>query len=196
MIWSQKQRMLFLKSSNLAKWSPAMRYIAMHHAGCPTDRMLKRCSVKHKGNTNQHFARAMELAEAQAIETVPPPRDYHSWADAARRDLDKRRDFARQIVAEAVTRMPNRFATTPEGEPVERVEAIERMLTAAVQHVTAGDSIELTPIKPLSLDECDTGQLYRVIESLKAWLGREFLKAGLCPESFEPPASAKRRAAS
>jgi len=195
MTWTDKQRKLFLRASNMAGWNGSQRYIAMSHAGCPIDRSIGRPSVKHAGNTNAMFAQVMELAEAMSIDTVPPPRDYDSWADAARRKLDARRDFARQIVAEAVTRMPGKYGTS-NGQPIARDAAIEKILAASVKHVTGNDSVELTPIKPQTLDECDTGQLYRVIESLKAWFGREMLAAGIEPESFKVPASARRRAAS
>jgi hypothetical protein len=152
----------------------------------------------------------MELAEAMAEPgTINPPRAYPSWSHAARRSLDRRRDLARQIAAEAVTRIPEVFARDePEAPARESSPAslrrsvasslppIDRLLLGVIRHVTNHDSGELCPFKPENLDQCDSGQLYRVIEALKAWVGRELLRRGYTPESFDVPASVRRRLAS
>lgn len=199
--WSKSQQILIHQAAKAAGWNAEMRYVAMLHAGCPKHPKHGRPSANHPGNSNDAFERVMELAEAMAAGSsegskVSPPRNYPSWSHAARRSLDRRRDLARQIAAEAVKRLPEVFAEFPDGEQLAEAPARDSLLRFAVRHVTKGDSIDLCPIKPESLDQCDTGQLYRVIEMLKAWVGRELLKRGYTPESFEIPASVRRRLAS
>lgn len=215
MTWSKSQQILIHQAAKAAGWNAEQRYVAMLHAGCPKHPKHGRPSANHPGNSNDAFERVMELAEAMAEPgTVTPPRAHPSWSHAARRSLDRRRDLARQIAAEAVTRIPEVFdnplplgervaAQQPgEGSPdltISRPHDLapaERLLRGVIRHVTNHDSDVLCPFKPENLDQCDSGQLYRVIEALKAWVGRELLKRGYTPESFDVPASVRRRLAS
>lgn len=196
MTWSPKQRTVFLRAATIAGWNDRTRYLAMAHAGCPTDHAAGRPSVKHPGNTNKMFARVMELAESQGGGAVAPPREFASWREAAMHELDRSRDFARQIAAEGVKRLPLKFATERDGARLEHDDAVAAVLHRIVVHCTDKDAPEFSSFRPQTITDCDTGQLYRVTEALKAWVGRELLAAGLRPECFDAPASARRRAAS
>lgn len=183
MSWSQPQRTLFLRACTAAGWSPEQRYLAMKHAGCPIDGQAKRPSVKHARNSQASFEAVMALAEASAAiegRSVPTPRNGGTWRDKSEGSRRTLLAKAKRIAAEAVRKCPGQFD--------------DDLLTYAARHVTQGDSTEL-PVGgyAYSIDLCDEGQLVRVVELLRAMVGRAFVQAGCTAESFEIPPVARQR---
>jgi hypothetical protein len=179
--WSDSQRTTFLRACSAAGWNDQQRYMAMRHCGCPLQG--DRPSVKSPRNTNGHFEQLMALAEAQAKlrgRDVRPPREHRSWREAAENGRLRLVELARSIIAEGVIRVPDVFN-----------DGLERYIIA---HTTADDLGNMAGIpNPLSLDECDGGQLHRVVEALRAYVGRELDARGLQPRNFVLPPSVIRR---
>lgn len=182
MSWSPLQRVVFLRACADAGWNDARRYLAMRHAGCPQT-AERRPSVKHARNSQGMFEACMVLAEAcagAAGRSVRPPNGHVSWREAAASGRQRLANLARCIAAEAVERMPETFDAG--------------LLGYAVSHTTVGDDPELCPIRPVSIEECDAGQLVRVVELLRAFVGRRFAAACVRPRTFEVPPGAAIRA--
>lgn len=184
MPWSKRQQIMLHQAAKAADWTTEHRYIAMRHVGCPTDRATGNPSVKHIANTQTMFELLMELAEAHAAEqgrTVPRPGEFRSWRDKCRsQHWHKWHALAKAIAHEAIERMPARFD--------------QGLIQYAINHTTSADNKAWFG-SPQGLEECTPGQLYRVIECLKAFVGREFARAGITPRSFDQPASVRRRTA-
>lgn len=182
--WSDKQRVLFFRACAAAGITEAQRYIVMRHCGCPLDGKTKRPSVKHPRNTNAMFEQCMAVAEAQAgmrHQTVPRPREFRSWREAAESGRQRLITKARGIVAEAIAKMPGKFDA-----------GLEQHIC---EHTTDDDDGSLAALQPRTFEEADGGQLLRIIEALRAWIGREFTSAGIEPSTFTVPPEARRRAA-
>lgn len=183
MTWSLPQRRLFVRSASAAGMTDAQRYLVMRHVGCPIDARLGRPSVKHPRNSNEMFEQAMAVVEAQAAVAgvrIRAPRECASWRIASQRSHVRALALARAIVREAISRMPERFDA-----------GLERYI---VEHTTGEDPADLVGLaRPRTLDECDGGQLRRVIEALRAYVGREFVMAGIEPASFAVPPGVHRR---
>lgn len=197
MTWSEKQTRIFLRAANLAGWNDAQRYTAMRACGCPlvkgtagrgqaTD-VVPRPSVKSPGNTHEMFAAVMMLAESCARTRgsyngrFPRPGSHDDWIAASYDTAQRLHHKARAVWAEAQERMPGRFFGGDEAMRgfVARVcgkdpETFGGLFAAAPEH----------------LHECDAAQAVRVVEGLRAWVGREFYRAGLTPRSFVIPRSA------
>lgn len=188
MAWTHKQRTLFLMAAKAAGWNDDQRYIAMRHCGCPLKAGTP--SVTHPRNDNAAYERCMALAEScagQRGEHVPPPRGKRSWREAETNQSSRLKRFAGAICGEAERVLPAHFD--------------RGLLGATMQHVCGSDTWSrsvhwATSLgRELSLDDLDAGQLYRVVESLKAHVGRVFLEHGLTPQSFAVPRSARQRVA-
>ena len=196
-MWSPKQQLLFLKASNIAGWNDQQRYVAMRACGCPlvkgtvgrgqaTEAGVTRPSIKAPGNTHESFAAVMVLAEASAEQrgrgaAFPRPSNADSWLDSSRDTSKRVRDLVRRVWAEACERMPGRFFGG------------EAALDAFVKGQLARDPAEFPEHfdhAPEAIDECDLAQAARILESLKAWVGREFYRAGITPRTFYIPSSA------
>lgn len=190
MPWTDRQRKLFMIAARAAGWNDDQRYIAMRHSGCPT--RGGKPSVTHPRNDNAAFERCMALAEScagQRGEHVPPPSRKPTWREAVATPNERMRELATRIADEAARRLP------AFGSPTS-------LLSDTIRHVTSGDSGELTWMHMQHADRgdrelarLDAGQLYRVVESLRAHVGRVFLEHGITPTSFTVPASARRRVA-
>ena len=183
MTWSQRQQVMVHKATTAAGWNAPQRYMAMTRAGCLKHARTGRPSVKHPRNTNTQFELFMDLAEACAAKhgrRVPKPRDHPSWRHVCiKKHYDGWFAKAKAIAREGQDRMP---ATFNDG-----------LIQYAIDHTSPKDDIDLYGT-PQGLTECTTDQLYRVVELLKAMVGRKFIQAGLTPRSFEIPAEARRRA--
>ena len=190
MTWSKAQRTCFLVACSAAGWNDQQRYMAMRHAGCPLDSRRRRPSMTHPFNDRRAFVLCMELAERSASaegRKVRPPRGDGSagaartWSEEAARERRGWEIKAKSIIVEASRRLPEVFD--------------DGLLTYAIKHTRGDDAREL-PINadPRTLAELDAGQLYRVVELLRAYVGRELLARGLTPQSFTAPPSASRRA--
>jgi hypothetical protein len=181
--WSIRQRSMFFRACNAARFNDAHRYILMHHCGCPLDPISKRPSVKHPRNTSHQLELFMSFAEPVARHNgkpIHPPRNHDSW-DAAVNDKSSRaRNMARQIIDEAIERAPVTFDAGLE--------------SYVVDHVCQHDPSGFLDVHPESLDGCDAPTVYRVIECLRAFVGRRFAEMGIEPRSFRPPKSALKRA--
>ena len=198
MVWSRAQQTLFFRAAAAAGWNDAQRYIAMAHAGCRvrgrgkardsrtgfiyTDR---RASAADPNNDNDAFERVMALAEASAAgrgasSLMPARRSGRPWADTDRRQRERMARKARDIWEELSLRVPEVF--------------MRDGLDGLVRRVCMHDDASLTMRRaPESLDECDSGQLHRVIEAAKGWGGRECLRRGISPTTFRVPPSCARQ---
>lgn len=204
MTWSQKQRLLFLKASGLAGWNDQQRYLAMRAVGCPCVAttipgfdaragLQSRPSIKAPGNTHEMFAAVMSLAESSArtrgamMSRFPRPASGRvdsgqpTWRDAAMDTASRLIHKAREIWREAQERMPGKFFGGDEA------------LDAFARRVTAADASQFPDhfmAAPQDLDGCDAAQACRVVEGLRAWVGRDFYAAGINPRSFVIPHNA------
>jgi len=201
MPWTEKQRHIFLMAARAAGWNEDQRYIAMRHCGCQLKAGTP--SVTHRANDQAAFERCMALAEAHAGQqgtTVPKPGKYRSWREAEVHQGDRLRDLAVRIANEAERLLPRRFPsaiTVPPTQPHvsdNDAQGLSPLLIETVSHVCGNDDREC-----LSLDgspcfeTLDAGQLYRVVESLKAHVGRVLGEHGIKPRTFTCPASARGR---
>lgn len=202
MPWTKLQIKVFMVAARAAGWNEDQRYMAMRHCGCPTrSDGVATPSVNHPRNTNALFERCMALAESCAGQqgvTIAPPKGKRSWREAERGAGDRMRDLAHAIVEEAIRRAPDVFFPTRRVAPD---QVAPGLLDATIQHVCGNDPREVLGfirechVATWRLSDLDTGQLYRVVESLKAQVGRVLLERGIVPASFSVPASARRRAA-
>lgn len=213
MTWSDKQRTLFMIACGLAGWNDQQRYLAMRAAGCPCvapakppkarriksdtdaqcppggmpDASPSRPSVMAPGNTHEMFAAVMSLAEASArtrgatMIKFPRPAAGKAWRDAALDTSTRLIHKAREIWREAQERMPGKFFGGDEA------------LDAFARRVTASDAAQFPDhfmAAPQDLDACDAAQACRVVEGLRAWVGRDFYAAGINPRTFVIPHNA------
>lgn len=175
--WSEKQTTVFLRAANMAGWNQQQRYMAMVHVGCPLLASDKRPSVKHRGNSQQSFELVMAFAESQAeirevdMEKFPQPQ-RGTWRKLGQDQHARMRDLITRIAHEAVTELPEKFGP--------------RFLAGFIMRMTQNDSGHMAALypNPAELEQCDEGQLYRVLEGLKAWVGREFTRVNRTPKSF------------
>lgn len=189
MAWSKSQIITIHQAAKAADWNTAQRYIAMKHVGCPllgkTGDKDRRPSVSHPRNTNTHFDLLMALAESHALmqgrgDMMPRRRagkkdGRHFWSDAAVDHAHRMRQLAQRIAEEARLRMPTEFGT-------DFLEGfIVRMTHADDASVTGGAGVA----RPRHLLACDEGQCYRIVEGLKAWVGRKLAERGMTPHCFE-----------
>lgn len=189
--WSDAQRAMLFKAVAAAGWNDQQRYIAMRHAGCPCSEADggsardRRPSVANPRNTHRQFEIVMSLAEASARgrgagKLMPGPGKPHaSWADAATFSASREQRLIEAIWREAMTRAPAVFQAGG------LIGFIERMTARDETAVTLGRL-------PTTTRELDPGQTYRVLEGLKAWVGRVFAERGITPQSFTPHAPHRR----
>jgi len=185
MAWSPKQIKLYWRACHAADWHLDQRYVAMAHVGCPLKTIggVRRPSVKHQGNTNLHFEMVMELAEMIALgrgngAEMPKPSRHKSWRESLGFSDRPMRRKLRLMFAEAQRELPGIFN--------------EHSLRGFIARMTKHDSYEFSePVE--SLDMLDAGQLYRVIEGARAWIGRELLKIDVAPTSFTIPPRVRKQ---
>lgn len=178
MAWSDAQRKLFVRACSQADLG-AQRYTIMRYAGCPSGGREGRPSVKHPRNHNRHFELAMSVVESFASQrnvAIRPPGQHKSWREAADRGRERQVHLVKQIADEARTRMPDKFGAG--------------FLAAFITRMTKNDDVCGQPVDDAV--QCDACQLYRIIEGLKAWVGREFADRGMTARTF---AHAKKRGA-
>lgn len=182
--WSNKQRIMFFRACKAADWDNAHRYIVMHHCGCPLDSVTKRPSVKHQHNTNKQLEMVMSFAEPVARSLgspIRPPSKHKSWEAAVNDDASRLRNQAHRIVEEATRKAPAVFDSG--------------LAAYGVRHVCLHDQAGFMEVHPESIDQCDAPTLIRVIECLRAFVGRRFSEMGINANSFTIPKSAQARAA-
>ncbi|PCI10400.1 hypothetical protein COB72_03355 [bacterium] len=182
--WSSRQCTMFFIACNAAGWNSAHRYMVMNHCGCPLDSKTKRPSVKHPNNTNRQLEMAMSFAEPVARsrgKSIRPPSKYKSWQAAAEDRAGRMRSHARLIISEATRRAPGMFD--------------EGLESYVVEHVCSHDHSGFMESTPESIDQCDPPTIHKVIECLRAYVGRRFVEAGMNAQSFSIPKSARERAA-
>lgn len=180
--WSTKQRVMFLRACNAAGWDSTYRYIVMHHCGCPLDVESKRPSVKHPGNTNRQLELVMSFAEPVARDRgkpIRPPSKHKSWETAAFDQCSRLKLLATRIVDEACRKAPAHFD--------------QGLLEYAIKHVCSHDRAGFMEVHPETLDQCDAPTLIRVVECLRAFVGRRFLELNINADSFKIPLSAQER---
>lgn len=175
--WSKPQRTRFLIASTLAGWNDQQRYVAMAHVGCPLMHSTNRPSVSHGRNSQRSYELVMALAESHAasrgadMRKFPQPANG-TWREKSALEGERMSRLIESIAFEAVTQLPEKF--------------LPNFLSGFVMRMTDKDRAEFCSQthRPISLRECDEGQLYRILEGLKAWVGREFDRTGKTPRSF------------
>jgi len=193
MTWSPKQVQLAGMAARAAEWSERERQIALKHVGVSERKRVgesPRCSANDRANTNEQFVAFMAIAEGVALgkgrgDLMPCARGkaVAFWRDAATDHGHRMRRLVEQIAGEASERMPSEF---PEG-----------FLAGFVLRMTKNDHFAVSQ-RPGGTDDaaqCDEGQLYRILEGLRAWVGRRFYAAGFTPRTFKIPPSVARGAA-
>lgn len=181
--WSMKQRIMFLRACNAADWDCAHRYMVMNHCGCPLDKTTKMPSVKHPWNTNKDLELVMSFAEPVARsngQPIRPPSQYKSWQAAVEDKAGRIRNQAHRIVDEALRSAPAHF------DP--------GLAAYAVRHVCDHNKAGFMDVHPETIDQCDAPTLIRVVECLRAFVGRRFAELNIEPTSFRIPRSAIERA--
>lgn len=184
--WSQSQRRIFIMASNAAGWNAQQRYLAMHHVGCPlTDD--NRPSVKHPRNSQRQFELIMAIAEGHAAlremdGKIPRPASHDCWRDVVESSRDRQISLLRKIHSEAIDGAPDKFQVGT--------------LNGFIQRMTKKDDPMFGVDPPTRPEECDDGQLYRVIEGYKAWAGRELIDHGVMPRCFRVSRAMRQRALS
>ncbi|MCA9289370.1 MAG: hypothetical protein KDA05_12330 [Phycisphaerales bacterium] len=189
MAWSPSQRTRFLMAAKAAGWNDEQRYMAMRHCGCPLK--AGKPSVTHPRNDNAGFERAMALAEScagQRGERVPPPRGKQSWRQAETQQGERIKRLINEVAIEAERCLPARF---------DRYKLVQQTIDHCCgndEPAFSGPTSGRNSIGGVQM-YLDAGQLYRVLESLKAHVGRVLLEHGIRPRTFNVPASARRRVA-
>ena len=184
MPWSKSQNIMLQRAATAAGWNNEQRYMAMRYVGCRDARGKGRPSATGTSNTQDQFELLMALAYQHAAmngagHTVPSPRKG-TWSEAADAVGSRVRRKVEDVWVEASQRIPDVFHS--------------RGLDGFVVRMTKADPVEFTfGDMPRSLEDCDTGQLYRILEGIKGWVGREMLKRGLTPSTFKIPAHARRQ---
>ncbi len=176
--WTPKQCKLIHIAANLAGWNPQQRYMVMAHHGCPLMHSTNVPSVTHKGNTQRSYELVMAAAEASAMtrgadmSRFPRPAKG-TWRELSEQEFLRTRHLIQAIAHEAVVELPEKF--------------IPNFLSGFIIHQTKGDKESAAAIthRPTCLEDCDEGQLYRIVEGLKAWVGRAFIAASIKPKSFK-----------
>ncbi len=178
MPWSVKQQKLAMIAARGAGWNEEQRYIAMRHVGMPQGRTPAgdRPSVHHPRNDHRHFERYMALAESCALsrgegDAFPRAAGGRLWRDAAAERTDRVVRLIKRIEAEAVERLPMKFAPG--------------FVHGLILRVCGRDEIRQPHIDVVGvLADLDDGQAYRVLEAMKAWVGRELGARGMEPRTF------------
>ena len=173
MPWTEKQQRCAIAAASKAGWNDMQRYTAMLHCGCPKS-ASGQVSLKNKANPHDAFEQYMALAESAADgrgETIYPPKGQPSWQAVA----DGRRTRTIRLIRSIWT---------------EAREALNKNLDSDgldgfVLRMTQRDESPCgVPLTHHRLDDCDGGQLYRILEGLKGWFGREYAERGIEPETF------------
>lgn len=180
MSWTKKQIMRFHIACGLAGWNDQQRYVAMKHVGCPLMHSEKRPSVSHSRNSQWSYDLIMALAESHAasrgadMSRFPQPA-HGTWREISGQKAERMARFVEAIAGEAKEKLPEKF--------------LPNFLGGFVMRMTEKDTGEFSSqtSRPQSLRECDEGQLYRILEGLKAWVAREFHRVGREPSTFDSP---------
>lgn len=178
MSWTPKQCKLLHIAANLAGWNAQQRYMVMRHHGCPLMSSTGNPSVTHKGNTQRSYELVMAAAEASAasrgadMSKFPQPAKG-TWRELSGQEFLRTRQLIQAIAHEAVVELPDKF--------------VPNFLSGFITRQTEKDVESACAIthRPTCLEDCDEGQLYRIVEGLKAWVGRAFIAAGRKPKSFK-----------
>lgn len=182
--WSRSQRIHALRAAVAAGWNDRQRYMAMRHAGCPDDRAINRPTISNPRNSQDAFEAFMAIAEASALSIgngakMPRPARGGLWRDAAAQRADRTRRLIESIAREASERMPIIFKPG--------------FLPGFIERQTKNDPPEFTlGGLPRTARDLDEGQAYRVLEGLRAWVGRQFVRADIVPHSFTIPPHVRR----
>lgn len=186
--WSRTQQTMFFLACTAAGWNDAQRYIVLRHAGCPERQRAanKGAGVKSEGerrpsaseprNTQAQFEICMAIAEAAARERgrgadVPQPANARTWGDIEQNARERMIRLVESIWFELVTSMPDVFHASG------LVGFVRRMTSCDDRSITLGCA-------PDALAGCDAGQLYRILEGVKAWGTRECLRRDIRPRTF------------
>ena len=187
MSWTHRQRKCVIMACSAAGWSAQQRYMVMHHCGCPLVHATKRPSVNHPRNTSEQMGLVMSFAEPVARDRgkpIPPPRQHASWEAAVADKGARQRHKCKAIIEEAVRRVPSRFDKGLEAYIVGHIYKQDQSPTGA----------RFLEAEPESIDQCDGPTTHRALECLRAFVGREFAKRDLTPETFTIPRRASERA--
>lgn len=190
MSWTRAQQIRFLSATNAAGCNSEQRYMIMRYAGCReipprpgANHEQARPSVTSNFNNSRQFRHCMAIIEAMCkSQQVPiePPRNHKTWHDLAHSSISREQELARDIVAEAARRLPAKFDSG--------------LMGYAIDHVTKKITHPIFPdIKPETIEQCDGPTTHRVVELLRALVGREFQARGIRPSCFTIPTRAVLR---
>jgi len=194
--WSPAQIKLAGMGSSAAKWNDAQRYIALRNCGCPKmeiDGEL-RVSARNTKNSQRSFEQYMALAEMSANalgNRMPKPSmgtGHRSWAEVCAAECDRSIALIFKIASEACARVPGKFH-----DASGLVAGLVRRITE--NDGTDGDTrcVYFTGVIE-EIHACSPDQVRRVLEALRAWVGRVMHECGVRPISFDAPRSAIARA--
>ena len=180
--WTERQQRCAIAAASRAGWNDMQRYTAMLHCGCPKC-PKGQVSLKNKANPHAAFEQYMALAESSAAqigERIYPPKGFSSWAQVV--------DASRTRVIHLINEI------CEEGRLVLNKHLGDGGLDGFAQRMTRRDQSPCgMPLAKERLVDCDGGQLYRIVEGLKGWLGREFVDRGIEPASFTLHWHARKR---
>lgn len=175
MPWTERQQRCAVMAASKAGWNDEQRYIAMLHCGCPKS-PSGQVSLKNKNNPHDAFEQYMALAESAAEargERIYPPKGQPSWRAVADGKRTRTIKLIESIWAEGCARLNAKLDADG--------------LDGFVLRMTQRDQSPCgVPLAHHRLADCDGGQLYRILEGLKGWIGREFAERGVTPETFTP----------
>jgi hypothetical protein len=173
-MWTERQRKCAISAASKAGWNDQQRYIAMRHAGCKPS-ATGQISLANPSNPHGAFEQYMAIAESAAAERgehIYPPTGKPSWNAVASGQRTRTIRLIESIYAEAQSKLSRKFH--------------EGGLPGFVSRMTRNDtSVCGVKLWTNELEHCDSAQLYRILEGLKAWVAREMIEHGLAPSSFK-----------
>ena len=182
MAWTQKQQRCAIAASGKAGWNDMQRYIAMRHAGCAKTQSGQ-VSLKNPKNPHKAFEQYMAIAESAAAlngQQIYPPNGKESWSAVVDAESSRTLRLIESIWAEGCKKLNRKF--------------IEGGLEGFVERMTKLDTTTCgMPLVTDNLNHCDSAQLYRILEGLKAWVAREFVEHGIAPTTFQLTQAQEKR---
>lgn len=171
--WTDAQKRCAITASGKAGFNDQQRYMAMLHAGCPKS-ASGQVSMSNPKNPHAAFEQFMAIAESAAAQRgqhIYPPKGKRSWAEVADSNRSRQIKLIESIWDEARHHLGAKFHADG--------------LDGFVQRMTSKDTTAFgNPLPPRTLEQCDAAQVYRILEGLKGWVGREFSERGIEPGSF------------
>lgn len=182
MAWTDRQQRCAIAAASKAGWNDMQRYIAMRHAGCAKTQSGQ-VSLKNPKNPHKAFEQYMAIAESAAAlngQEIYPPKGKASWSAVVEGESSRTLRLIESIWAEGCTKLNRKF--------------VKGGLEGFVERMTSKDLTPCgMPLATNTLGHCDSAQLYRILEGLKAWVAREFVEHGIAPTTFQLTQAQEKR---